>query len=403
MKPKLSIVIPCYNCTATLEEAVNSVYTQNFTIPFEIIMVDDKSRDDTIGLMQKLAAQHPEITLHYHPHNKGGGATRNTGISLSTGELIFCLDSDNLLYPNTMQKMVDFIEAEQCDGAVIHERRYFKEQDQAHYTAHFNPTGGTLITFENLFDETSAILDNFLFTRAAYNRTTGYPEEHGFDTQCFEVRFLSAGNTAKVCPGSIFLHRQAIRTKGYFHRVFEEGLFSINFYLIFEEVIYLFSPESIRQIIDFDIFTRNKLDQDNIKAYFAGAYNRIGRSIFRDDYLSYLIQDGAQLFNQHHATSNSVEDTFIRAVFLFRNKKYDEAGALYQELLKTFPDSRVLRYNLARCELAAAGTLKAHIERDAITRSGYLPTKRKMELNAHPLKRFFIAIKQRVEVLLKRK
>jgi glycosyltransferase involved in cell wall biosynthesis len=394
MNPKLSIIIPCYNCTATLSAAVDSVYAQNFTVPFEIVMVDDKSKDDTIGLMQTLAAKHPEIKLYYHSHNKGGGAARNTGISQSSGELIFCLDSDNLLYPNTMQNMVDFIEAEQCDGVVIHERRYFKEQDQSHFTAHFNPTGDTLITFENLFDETSAILDNFLFTRSAYDRTVGYPEEHGFDTQCFEIRFLSAGNTAKVCPNSIFLHRQAILTKGYFHRVYEEGFFSINFYLIFEEIIHLFSSDSIKEIIGFDIFTRNKLGTDNIKAHFADKYKRIGRNIFRDNYRTYLVQNGAELFNSKLDHTLTPEETFVRAVHLFHNQDYKTALTLFKGLIAVYPHSKVIPYNVARCEVVLAGTPYAQIERLAIKESGYIPTPRTMELNANPLIVLFVTLKQ---------
>lgn len=393
MSPKLSIVIPCYNCIATLKEAVDSVYAQNLSIPFEIIMVDDKSKDNTIDLMLKLAAIHPEIKLYYQTDNKGGGATRNTGIKNSTGDLIFCLDSDNLLYPNTMQTMVKFLETKKCDGVAIHERRYFKENDQAHYSAHFNPLDGGPITFENLFEESSAILDNFLFTRAAYNKTAGYPEEHGFDTQCFEIRFLAAGNIVEVCPTSIFLHRQAIRTKGYFHRVYEEGLFSINFYLIFEEIIYLFSPESIRDIVGYDIFTQNKLGQDNLKAYFATKYTQIGYRIFRDDYRTCLIPGGAEIFSKSLAVIQTPEDAFIKAIFLFRAREYQAAHNLYVDLVNVYPQSKVIIYNIARCEIALAGVVQSHIESEAIKICGYIPTRRKMELNANPMKVFVVNIK----------
>ncbi len=393
MNHKLSIIIPCYNCTATLEEAVASVYAQNLNTPFEIVMVDDKSTDETVALMKKLSNVHPEIKLFYHTHNQGGGATRNSGIKHSQGDLIFCLDSDNLLFPNTMQKMIEYLIHKNCDGVAIHERRYFKENDQTHYSAHYNKISNEPITFENLFDDTSALLDNFLFTKEAYNKTQGYPEKHGFDTQCFEIRFLSAGNTVYVCPDTIFLHRQAILSKGYFHRVYEEGLFSINFYLIFEEILCLFSQDSIKNIIQYDIFSQNKLGKNNIKAFFSESYKQIGRGIFRHDFKKYLVQDGYLKYNRNLDVPKGAEDKFIKAVFLFREKKYQDAHVLYLEIAKEYPDSKVIIYNIARCETALAGTMESQIESEAIKKSSCKPIPRKMELDANRFKILLVRIK----------
>jgi glycosyltransferase involved in cell wall biosynthesis len=394
MNRKLSIVIPCFNCTATLEEAVDSIFAQNLTTPFEIVMVDDKSKDSTIALMQRLAAIHPEIKLFYHTHNKGGGATRNTGIKNSTGDLIFCLDSDNLLYPNTMQKMVNYLVEKKCDGVVIHERRYFQEKDQAHYDSHINNILDRPITFENLFDDSSALLDNFLFTKEAYNKTEGYPEKHGFDTQCFELRFFAVGNTAYVCPNSIFLHRQAITTKGYFHRVYEEGLFSVNFYLIYEEILYLFSQESIHEIIMYDIFSKNRLGKENLKAFFFERYRLVGNTIFRNDFESYLVEGGLKKYEKNLSSMSTPEDTFIKAVILFRQKKFQAAYEIFKDLSPTFPNSKVIAYNLARCELSlvtsGSGTL---IEKEAITKSGNKLITRKMALQVNPLKTILVRLR----------
>ena len=90
-KHKLSIIIPCYNCTSTLEEALSSVYTQNLTTPFEVIMVNDGSTDSTLVLITELSKKYPYITYYNHEKNRGGGATRNTGIAKTTGDLIYCL------------------------------------------------------------------------------------------------------------------------------------------------------------------------------------------------------------------------------------------------------------------------------------------------------------------------
>lgn len=91
MKPLLTIIIPCYNCRETLEEAVNSCYLQDLQEPFEIILVDDCSTDNTREIMKTMSGKYREVRLFYHDKNKGGGATRNTAISHADGELILSL------------------------------------------------------------------------------------------------------------------------------------------------------------------------------------------------------------------------------------------------------------------------------------------------------------------------
>jgi glycosyltransferase involved in cell wall biosynthesis len=49
--PKLSVVIPCYNCERTLDEAVASVFQQEPGIPFDVTMIDDGSTDGTYAVM----------------------------------------------------------------------------------------------------------------------------------------------------------------------------------------------------------------------------------------------------------------------------------------------------------------------------------------------------------------
>ena len=89
MEHRLSIIIPCYNCAETLEEAVDSIYRQALTLPFEIIMVDDCSTDKTVKIMDKLKNRYKETKVFNHEKNQGGGVTRNTAVEKSTGDIIF--------------------------------------------------------------------------------------------------------------------------------------------------------------------------------------------------------------------------------------------------------------------------------------------------------------------------
>ena len=133
MHRRLSIIIPCYNCVSTLEEALASVYTQSLTTPFEVIMVDDGSKDTTADLMVTLSKMYPNVICLFNKKNHGGGAARNIGIAKSTGDLIYCLDSDNFFAPNTMQKMINFLEQIKCDGVAFSERRFFIDNNKKKY------------------------------------------------------------------------------------------------------------------------------------------------------------------------------------------------------------------------------------------------------------------------------
>ena len=90
--PKISIVTPAYNCEKYLEEAGNSVLAQSFE-DWELLIIDDCSKDATWLRMQTLAKQDNRIRIFQNRHNSGSAATRNNGIRQARGEWIAFLDS----------------------------------------------------------------------------------------------------------------------------------------------------------------------------------------------------------------------------------------------------------------------------------------------------------------------
>lgn len=260
---KLSLIIPCYNCEKTLKETFVSIVNSTL-IPDEIIMVDDGSTDNTSLVMNEITSQYHQLTpkVITHDVNRGGGAARNTGIKSAKSEYIFCLDSDNILEKNTLKKLIDTLETNRADGAVIHERRFFNKR-MSRYSSHFNKIIDIPLKIEDLFDESNTLLDNFLYKKSAWEKSGGYPEHHGFDTQCFEVRFLSRGHKALVSKDSVFYHRQVGNSPSYYEREYNKGNFSKNYYLIIEEILNLFSDDAINTIYNFDIFSKNS-NRDNL-------------------------------------------------------------------------------------------------------------------------------------------
>ena len=102
-QPLVSVIIPTYSRGWILEEALDSVLSQDFQ-DYELIVVDDGSTDNTREI---LAGYGNEITV-LRQVNKGVSAARNRGIAEAAGRLIAFLDSDDLWLPQKLSRQVDF-------------------------------------------------------------------------------------------------------------------------------------------------------------------------------------------------------------------------------------------------------------------------------------------------------
>lgn len=95
---KLSIVIPAYNEERTIHlilDKIKSVELVN-SIEKELIIVNDCSKDDTKGAINRYMQNNPDVNIQYFEHevNKGKGAALHTGISKATGEYLIIQDAD---------------------------------------------------------------------------------------------------------------------------------------------------------------------------------------------------------------------------------------------------------------------------------------------------------------------
>lgn len=102
----VSVIIPAFNRSAMLAEAVESVMAQTYR-NFEIIICNDGSSDDTGSLADALAIRHPGVVTAVHQPNRGAGPAREAGRQRARGEFIQYLDSDDLLLPRKFEWQVD--------------------------------------------------------------------------------------------------------------------------------------------------------------------------------------------------------------------------------------------------------------------------------------------------------
>ncbi len=104
MRPQVSVILPTYNRTSTLGDAMASVLGQSFT-DLELIIVDDGSTEDVEALVRRLTDE--RIRYVRKERNEGAAAARNTGIALARGALIAFHDSDDLWLPGKLARQVE--------------------------------------------------------------------------------------------------------------------------------------------------------------------------------------------------------------------------------------------------------------------------------------------------------
>jgi glycosyltransferase involved in cell wall biosynthesis len=100
MSPLISVIVPCYNYGLYIRDAVESIISQRYE-NWEMLVIDDGSKDNTAAIAQEYARQDARIKYHYQA-NQGLSAARNTGLSLARGEYIQLLDADDYLAPNKL-------------------------------------------------------------------------------------------------------------------------------------------------------------------------------------------------------------------------------------------------------------------------------------------------------------
>ena len=135
-----SVIIPVYNGEKFIENAINSVFSQTYS-DFELIIVNDGSRDNTAAVLEKYA-DNSKITVI--PQKNGGvSVARNNGISNARGSHLVFLDADDVWEPFHLETMANLIEkyptaglygtftrTELVNGNIISECNFFRDKEE---------------------------------------------------------------------------------------------------------------------------------------------------------------------------------------------------------------------------------------------------------------------------------
>lgn len=121
----LSIIIPCYNVEKYVRECIESVLNQKTNFKYEVILINDGSKDNTLNILKEYEDKSNVILINQE--NKGLSGARNTGLQYVQGEYLMFVDSDDRLSKNAIENLLSVAYKDKCD---IVEGRYilFKEE-----------------------------------------------------------------------------------------------------------------------------------------------------------------------------------------------------------------------------------------------------------------------------------
>ncbi len=142
---KVSVIIGIYNCAATLQEALDSLYSQTFQ-NFEIILCDDGSKDDTYTVALRNQKEHSNIVLLRNARNMGLNQTLNNCLAVARGEYIARMDGDDISLPTRFEKEVRFLDEHPEYAIVSTPMIYFDEDGEfKRGTGGYEPTRNDFI------------------------------------------------------------------------------------------------------------------------------------------------------------------------------------------------------------------------------------------------------------------
>lgn len=196
-KDKISVIIPCFNQGAYLNEAVDSVFSQTYQ-NFEIVIVNDGSDDKHTNKI--LENYNKPKTKIIHTSNQGLAHARNNGIKASEGIYILPLDADDKIGSEYLEKGKWILDENEKVGIVYCKAEFFEMRKGEWKLPEFR------------FPEFllgNCIFCTSMFRRADYDRTSGYNPNmiYGWEDYDFWLSLLEMGKEVYCIPETLFYYR----------------------------------------------------------------------------------------------------------------------------------------------------------------------------------------------------
>jgi len=201
--PKVSVIVPSYNKPEYLPECLRSVQAQTFT-DWECIVVNDGSpRGDEIRAAVA-AMNDPRFRLVEHEINRGLAAARNTGVREASSELVICVDEDDWIRDDCLEKLLFHFE-HGCPDIVCPQGWMVGARPRAR--------GCRLASIEEILVHQTFLPAGFLLRKSAWQEVGGWDEHpilaRGREDTEWWIRVVRHGFRIRVIEEPLYLYRAA--------------------------------------------------------------------------------------------------------------------------------------------------------------------------------------------------
>lgn len=223
---KTSIVIPAYNCGSTLENTIHSILLCGIK-DYEILIIDDGSKDNTGNVCDRLIQAHSCIRC-IHTENHGVSSARNIGISNAKGDYIWFVDADDTVEKDSLEKILRYLD-EKLDiiifGACFDYYNYgrcYRSEAIAPAGQHRYREKEWEIDFESLFSENllSPVWNKIIRRQLLIENDIRFNEQMvDMEDFLFSVQCMGKANSIACLPDVVYRYRQTENEMNTFYRL----------------------------------------------------------------------------------------------------------------------------------------------------------------------------------------
>lgn len=255
---RLSIIIPLYNVEKYISQCLTSIVQSNEVDPtiYEIIIVDDGSTDKSLSIVEDFASTQNNIRI-VRQKNKGVSKARMNGLSISKGDFIWFIDSDDYLISGAINTVLQLLERYPEPDVFVIQMQLYYEKTGARQTSPYSPIPERFISGKEYLQRIPMIICpvQFIIRRGMFaNPDIYFPEGLRHEDEYFSRVLQYNSSLMYVSDELLYVYRQ--REDSYMHTMDIQHLYDmVEIYRLLSRFVHSATDLKDRDWLQRDIFS----------------------------------------------------------------------------------------------------------------------------------------------------